>query len=375
MYNKSMKAAAAPPPPLRALEARYYTCPQNRELERERIDARTWQFAGHAAAIPNAGDFFAFELAGEPLFCVRDEGGRVRAFYNVCQHRAHAVVQGAGNTRKLLVCPYHGWTYNLDGTLAGAPKHAGGAAGIRLREARAELFHNFIFVNLDDNAAGMDEWFPMAREQLLEYAPNIAELAPLLWVEIPERCNWKVSVENHSECYHCPLNHRAFANGIIKPSSYDIQPQGRCLRHTTQCQNLDKMAYPIDLSANARAGSYGTWLLWPAFAFQVYPGNIVNTYHWRPHGVDSVSVWRGWHTPAGEESETIRALAKQDRETTVEEDIGLVESVQRGLQSRAYTPGPLVINPKGGVNSEHSVAALHQWTREAMEHGARPAAS
>ena len=352
---------------IHSLEARYYTDADLYEKERDRIMSRSWVFAGHSAQLKNAGDYFTFEVAGESLFCVRDNNGDIRTFYNVCQHRAHQIVTGAGNVRRLLVCPYHGWAYDLSGKLQSGPKIPSlDLSDIRLHSVHTENFAGFLFVNLDDDAKPMEDWFPNAQKELREFVPHIDDLAPLQWVEIPEQCNWKVSVENHSECYHCSRNHRAFATGIIKSQSYDIQPQGYCLRHTTECQNLDKMSYPIDLNANPYAGSYSTWLLWPAFAFQVYPGNILNTYHWRPHGVDRVTVWRGWYSIGGEESEVIRDLAKQDRETTVEEDIHLVESVQRGLQSRGYRPGPLVINPTGGVNSEHSIRVMQQWTRAAL---------
>ena len=154
---------------------------------------------------------------------------------------------------------------------------------------------------------------------------------------------------------------------MVKPETYDVQPQGYCLRHTTECQNLERMSYPIDLKSNKHAGDYSSWFLWPMFSFQVYPGNVLNTYHWQPLAVDRVRVIRGWYTNSGEESEVIRALARQDRETTVEEDIRLVESVQRGLNSRGYRPGPLVLDPNFGVLSEHSVAALQQWMREAVD--------
>ena len=80
----------------------------------------------------------------------------------------------------------------------------------------------------------------------------------------------------------------------MKPETYDIQPQGYCLRHTTECQNLDAMSYPIDLDANDYAGSYSSWFLWPMFSFQVYPGNVLNTYHWRPVDSGRVVVGRGW---------------------------------------------------------------------------------
>ena len=152
----------------------------------------------------------------------------------------------------------------------------------------------------------------------------------------------------------------------MKPNTYDIQPQGHCLRHTTECQNLDKMSYPIDLEANAYAGKYSSWFLFPMFSFQVYPGNTLNTYHWRATGHDTVEVHRGWYTIDGEESDVIRGLAQQDLDTTVAEDIRLVESVQRGLQSPGYTPGPLVLDPAAGVNSEHSIAALQSWFRDGV---------
>ena len=126
------------------------------------------------------------------------------------------------------------------------------------------------------------------------------------------------------------------------------------------------MSYPIDLDANEHAGDYSSWFLWPLFSFQVYPGNVLNTYHWQPINCEEVEVCRGWYTVNGEDSQVIRGLALQDCETTVEEDIRLVESVQRGLNSRGYRPGPLVIDPAGGVNSEHSIEVLHQWMRDGL---------
>ena len=125
------------------------------------------------------------------------------------------------------------------------------------------------------------------------------------------------------------------------------------------------MTYEIDRS-NAHAEEYSSWFLWPMFSFQVYPGNVLNTYHWRAVDADHVIVWRGWYTEEGWDSETIRRLAVQDRATTVEEDIHLVESVQRGLKSRGYVPGPLVVDPRCGVNSEHSVMTLQKWMREGV---------
>ncbi|MGB0506922.1 MAG: aromatic ring-hydroxylating oxygenase subunit alpha [Pikeienuella sp.] len=355
--------------PLKSLEARYYTDPVVFQAEQSGLLARTWQFACHTSQVANAGDYVAFELAGESLFAVRGRDGVVRAFYNVCQHRAHELVKGEGNTR-VIVCPYHAWTYELTGGMRAGP-NTKAVPGfdrdcIKLTEVKAEEFLGFVFVNLDPDAAPMEDWFPGVRAELEEWVPHFADLRPLEWVEIAENCNWKVSVENYSECYHCSLNHPTFATGVVKPETYDIQPQGHCLRHTTQCQNLEAMTYDIR-SGKEHWDQYSSWFLWPMFSFQVYPGNVLNTYHWRAIDADHVVVWRGWYTFDGADEDAVRKLAVQDRETTVEEDIHLVESVQRGLKSRGYVPGPLVLDPGCGVSSEHSIKALQQWMREGVD--------
>jgi len=356
--------------PIRSLEARYYTDPDIFRIESTGLFRRTWQFAGHVSQIENPGDYFTFSIAGENLFCIRGKDSVIRAYYNVCQHRAHELVADEGNAN-LIVCPYHAWTYELTGELRSGPnvKSVPGfdRSSICLTPVRIEELCGFLFANLDPDAEPMDVWFPGAREELSAFVPHQANLKPLEWVEIPENCNWKVSVENYSECYHCSLNHPTFATGVVKPETYDIQPQGHCLRHTTECQNLEVMSYPIDLTANDHAGEYSSWFLWPMFSFQVYPGNLLNTYHWRAADHEHVTVWRGWYSIDGIDDETVRRLATQDRETTVEEDIHLVESVQRGLKSAGYKPGPLVVDPASGVNSEHSVKLLQQWMREAVD--------
>ena len=356
--------------PILSLDARYYTDPAVFRIEQDNVLASTWQFACHASQLENTGDYVAFDMAGESLFAIKDRDGTIRTFYNVCQHRAHQLLDGTGNT-KLITCPYHAWTYEFNGQMRAGPnvnKVPGfDKSSICLTSVRTEIFHGFVFVNLDDNAKPMDEWFPGVREELASFVPHIDELRPLEWVEIPENCNWKVSVENYSECYHCSLNHPTFSTGVVKPETYDIQPQGYCLRHTTECQNLEAMSYPIDLASNQHAGDYSSWFLWPMFSFQVYPGNVLNTYHWRAVDVDKVVVYRGWYKSAHMTEEVIKKLAVQDRETTVEEDIHLVESVQRGLKSRGYRPGPLVLDPASGVKSEHSIAALHSWMRDAVD--------
>ncbi len=350
------------------LASSYYTDAAIFEREKEAIFYRSWQYAGHLAQIPERGDYFTLQIADEPLLVIRGEGGAVRCFYNVCRHRAHPLLSDAGNAR-IIACPYHAWTYRSDGRLKRAP-HSEKTAGFDrekmcLTQLRVELLGGFIFINLDPDAAPMAQWYPQMAEQLRDYLPDFDELAPALRVEVEERCNWKVSVENYSECYHCPGNHPTFSSGVIDPKNYRILPQGYCLRHSTVAAPGAQMSYPVDEN-RPHARDYSSWFLWPGFSFQVYPGNLLNTYIWRPLSVDRTLVYREWFSVGGVSTAVVEQLAAQDRDTTVAEDITLVESVQRGLNSRGYGSGPLVIDPDSGVHSEHTIAALRDWTLEAL---------
>ncbi len=217
------------------------------------------------------GDYFTFEIAGESLFCVKGGDDEIRAFYNVCQHRAHQLVTGAGNAR-VPVCPDHAWTYELTVRLRSGPNIRSVAgfdrSAICLTDLRTEVFLGFVFVNLDPREKPMDSWYPAALAEIEQWVPNWTELKPLEWIEIPERCNWKTSIENYSECYHCERNHRAFSTGVVKPETYDIQPQGYCLRHVARCQNLEKVAYPIE-SSRPHAEENSSWFLWPMFSLGI----------------------------------------------------------------------------------------------------------
>ena len=141
--------------PLKSLDARYYVDPAIFAIEKQHLLATTWQFAGHESQVKNPGDYFTFSIAGENLFCIRDREGNLNCFYNVCQHRAHELVEGDGNAR-LLICPYHTWTYELSGELRMGPNVLStpgfDRSKICLTSVRLENFHGFLFVNLDDDA-------------------------------------------------------------------------------------------------------------------------------------------------------------------------------------------------------------------------------
>ena len=145
-----------------------------------------WRAHGNLQVMPvslkETGDYFTFDMAGESLFCIKGRDGEIRTFYNVCQHRAHQLVSGQGQTR-VVVCPYHAWTYELTGELRAGPniKAVEGfdKSSICLTSVRTEVFLGFIFVNLDNDAKPMDEWFPNVRTELESYIPHWDTLAPL----------------------------------------------------------------------------------------------------------------------------------------------------------------------------------------------------
>ena len=351
---------------LRTLDARYYTAPEVFALARDKLFFKSWQFACHGSRIPESGDYVAFSILDQDFFVIRGSDGAPRCFYNVCQHRGHVLLEGAGRVRKV-VCPYHAWSYGLDGKLhaATATQDLPGFDGarIRLTEVRLELFLGFIFINLDARAEPMAAVYPGVEDAVRAHCPDIDERAFAHEYHRREYCNWLVAIENYNECYHCKVAHPSFTAGVVDAKSYTIRPFGaaKCMHHTAKAQAGESAWY------DTSGSDYGTFFLWPAFSLQIFPSGLVNTYHWRPLAVDDTRVYRGWYSNDGAVDDGLQRVIDLDRETTFAEDLMLVRNVQRGLGSRGYRPGPLVIDPDQGMDSEHSIATLHEWLREAVD--------
>ena len=352
--------------PVQGLPARYYKAPEVFGRARERLFQRTWLFACHSSRIAQPGDYFAFSVLDQDLFVIRGRDGALRCFFNVCRHRGHPLVEGEGRAR-VLVCPYHAWSYDLDGRLRGAPGTRGlagfDAAGICLTEVKLEVFCGFVFVNLDPKALPLAEVFPGVEAAVRALCPDIEERIFAQEHAAREACNWLVAVENYNECYHCKVVHKTFASGVIDPQSYNIQAFGgaKCLHHTAKAQSGASAWY------DTSGSDYGSFFLWPGFSLQLYPSGLVNTYHWQPLSPEETRVFRGWYSRDGVVDDGLQKVIDLDRDTTFAEDLALVRSVQRGLGSLGYRPGPLVINPQQGIDSEHSIAKLHEWLREAID--------
>lgn len=205
-----------------------YVRPDWFNADLQAIFARSWQWVCHVEKLRNPGDYLAVSVAGHPIAVVRDREGKLRAFYNVCKHRAHHLLEGAGNTTRIM-CPYHAWTYKLDGQLVRAPHTETledfNAKDICLDQVQVEEFCGFIYVNLDPSAASLVSQSGDLETEIRHWAPDIDQLtfARRLIYEI--KSNWKNVIDNFLECYHCPTAHKDFCT-LVDMDTYKVTTHG-----------------------------------------------------------------------------------------------------------------------------------------------------
>lgn len=199
-----------------ALPPEIYTSEEILAIEQEKIFAQDWVCAGLANDIPNAGDYITYTIADQPVFVTRDSKGEVRAFANVCRHRMMQLLEGRGN-KKRIVCPYHAWTYDLNGKLIGAPHMERSNAFVKkkicLPEVKVEIWEGWIYLSLNPNATPVaDTLKPLAkvvaRYKMADYVPVVTE--DHVW-----QTNWKLLTENFMEGYHLPVAHKATVGAWI----------------------------------------------------------------------------------------------------------------------------------------------------------------
>lgn len=353
----------------------YYTDPAVFAREHRDIFSRCWQLAAHASQVPEPGDYVTLSLAGERVFVLRGHDGVLRAFYNVCQHRGHCLLEAdSGNTGRMIACPYHRWTYELDGRLKKA-RNSDRTPGfdpsaIRLAEIAVDEFCGFVFINLDPLAEPMDRVYPGLREEITAWVPGIERLQHAQGHHAYTHSNWKAAVENYNECYHCRCAHATFTRGIVDPESYRVQIEGNFMRHLSRASK--HVSYDSESIGREHMDEYRSWYIWPLASIQCYPGGIVNTYRWVPQSPDETLVWREWFLEHATPSVSEQQLIDLDRDTTFAEDLALLASVQKGMHSRGYHGGPLVLDPRGEVDSEHPVRHIKQQVLANLEPDPEP---
>ena len=271
------------------MASRYYTSPEDYEREKEAIFYRSWNFIGHVGQLPDIGSYFACRVHDQNLFAVRGKDGELRAFYNVCQHRGHELLKGEGRT-KVITCPYHAWSYHIDGrlrTARGSEKVAGfDKREFCLTEVRIEDFCGFLFANLDPEAPPLADQVPGLADEMRHYEPDLDRLvfAHRLTYEI--KANWKTVIDNYLECYHCPPAHRAFSDLVdikqYRSVTYDMHSS-----HIGAAGPPNNTAYSFE-SGNDQQNHFADWWLWPNLTFNTLPGAAnMSTFHIIPTGPET----------------------------------------------------------------------------------------
>src|SRR6267143_2483022 len=321
--------------------------------EKNRIFSNTWQLVGHIRQVANPGDYFTFDLIGEPLLVVRGEDGVLRAFYNVCRHRAGNPAVGCGN-RKLFRCGYHGWTYRLDGALLVTPEFDGvehfdpkehGLAPVQVEE-----WFNLVFVNLDPGAAPLAEF--------LGELPAQAEKFDFRRMKFSERrtydmkCNWKTYVDNYLEGYHLPSVHPAL-NRELDFNAYTVEPYGRHVRQFSPIRG----AQPGDATSRrypeAREDLTTDYFwIFPNWMLNCYPDNVSLNIVLPVEPERSLAIFE-WYLQEKDHGAPAAKASVEFSDRIQIEDVSICEAVQKNLRSRSYARGRFSVTQEKGVHAFH----------------------
>jgi len=344
------------------LPARWYTSAEFLELERNRIFARTWQAVAHSVDLVRPGDFVACELAGEPLVITHGTDGILRGFYNVCRHRAGTLAVGKGN-RKSLQCQYHGWTYNLDGTLNRTPEFEGvedfDRSCFGLAPIEVEAWGPLVFANLDLQSKPLNATLGEIVAETAGIAIDKMQLVERR--DYPVKCNWKVYVDNYLEGYHVPIAHPGLYR-LLDYENYRVETRRmHSLQHSPlrPARGATRLPY-ANLEPDTDVLYY--WVF-PNLMLNIYPDNFSVNFVLPIDADNTLTVfeWYFIEGGSGEAWETLQqGIAFSDE--IQREDIELCEAVQRGLHSRSYNQGRFSVQRENGVHHFH--ALVDEFLRE-----------
>ena len=333
-----------------ALASRWYCDPATIALERTRVFDRGWHLLAHGSRLRAAGDHVVADCAGLPVLAVRGADGTLRAFHNVCRHRAGPIALCDGLAAKSLRCRYHGWTYALDGRLKSAPEMQSAegfdTADIRLPQLAVREWQGLVFAAVDEAAAMPFEALVAGIGERLGSARELATYSGHRHSAYEIACNWKVYVDNFLEGYHVPHVHPAL-NRMLDYRSYRTELSAWSALQWSPLES-DPALYGD--------GDALYWWMWPNTMLNVLPGRL-QTNRIVPLGVDRCRVEFDTYYAPGNEQSAEADLAFSDE--VQHEDIGICEAVQRGLASGSYATGPL--NPL----RETALAHFHARLREA----------
>ena len=338
------------------IPASWYVDERIAELERQYVFGGTWQVAARIHQLDLPGQFVTTEVAGEPIVIVRSDWNHLKGFYNVCRHHAAAVVSEVEGTASIFRCPYHGWSYGLDGALKGAPEFEGVCQFDRgqngLVPVKTEIWEQFVFVNLHPKCKPLGEFLGKLMERVAPVSPaNLNFFERRVYTL---NCNWKVFVDNYLDGgYHVPHLHKAL-NSVLDYRQYTIENDDRyCL------QSSPMVASDADAATSATRQGDRAWYFWqyPNFMINLYKG-YMDTNLVLPDGVDRCKViFDFYFDDVSEDAAERNRQSIAVGERVNDEDVGICESVQRGLHSRAYGAGRLSVRREAGEHLFHRLLA------------------
>ena len=361
-----------------SLQQAFYLDPDIYQRELERIFLKSWCYVGHVSQVPDTGDYFLYELDRESVIIIREGKDTIRALLNMCRHRGSKVCYEACGNTKLLVCPYHAWTYQLDGSLRGASHTSPDfdKSKYSLKQIKLKVFHGMIFINFDDEP---DSFNPIEQDLdacMQPYGLKKAKIAYKKSYLI--KANWKLAVENYCECYHCIPSHPDYseAHGRSLPDEEvadlldQVMKKGDKVGLTRHCVNNEWLdsggigndrgfdRYPLlkGFVTGSRDGKPVAPLLGDIkgydggttdihigpFTFYLAYCDHVVIYHFKPLAIDKVDCEITWLVNENAEEGkdyTLDDLIWLWDITTIEDKL-IIEKNQEGVNSRYYQPGP-----------------------------------
>jgi choline monooxygenase len=346
----------------RTLPWSWYVDPAALRLEQEQIFRRFWQYVGHTGEIAEPGSFHTTRAGSVPVLLVRDREGTLRAFLNVCRHRGSIVCKGSGR-RETLQCPYHAWTYGLDGRLVAAPR-ADREEGIALDELglvplQLDTWGPFIFVNPDQDSPPLADVLEDVPEQVAGAGVDVDALRFLTRTESECEANWKICAENFLECYHCSVAHPGFSAVMdVSPDAYLLETSTWRASQYSPPRPEPRGKPTFDTSGEVERGQFHLF----------FPNTVVNVMPGRPNvsigpivPLDAEHTYRflDYFVGPGADNDWVEEMLAFDNQVGAE-DRGLVERVQAGVRSRVLEEGHLL------VESERLVAHFQALLVDAL---------
>lgn len=349
------------------LPAVWYTDPTVFEHEQKRLFAKAWTYIGHRTDIRGIGDYMTAEVAGQSIFVTRAADGVLRAFYNVCSHRAHPLVEGVG-TKKIIACPYHQWCYTPDGRFRGARGRAEIADWIPenadLKPVQLEEYAGLLFVNLDPNAAPLAGQSAKLREAIGELCPELEGMSRVYRAARAVAANWKTVIDNNHECYHCTVNHPALMDLMNYSARADWSDDGISFIHKIIGFEPDNAPYGIqDGTSEDSLFSF----IFPTTIPLFFPGTGgAVIFAISPTGPETCTISHDFYFPDGADKGKQRQFIDYITKTLAAEDMALCEKVQIGLRSNGYRQGKFVVDRNDPGYSEHHVHFFQALVHKAL---------